>query len=100
MPEEINRILTDALSDLLFTPSRDADENLKREGIPGEKIFFVGNAMIDTLLAHRVRAERSDILRKLGLTLDRNRLNQLNRPDRPDRPGCIRPPIGGPWSGC
>lgn len=83
MPEEINRILTDALSDLLFTPSRDADENLKREGIPGEKIFFVGNAMIDTLLAHRVRAERSDILRKLGLTLERNRLNQLNRPDRP-----------------
>ncbi len=49
MPEEINRLLTDQLSDLLFTPSADADENLKREGIDGAKIHLVGNVMIDTL---------------------------------------------------
>lgn len=51
MPEEINRIVTDAISDLLFTPSRDADENLKREGIAGEKIVFAGNVMIDALVS-------------------------------------------------
>ena len=51
MPEEINRTLTDSLSDLLFTTCRDAETNLLRQGIPREKIFFVGNVMIDTLLA-------------------------------------------------
>lgn len=50
MPEEVNRVLTDAISDLLFTPSREADENLAREGIPGHKVHFVGNVMVDTLL--------------------------------------------------
>ncbi len=50
MPEEINRLLTDQLADLLFTPSEDADENLRREGINGSKIHFVGNVMIDTLV--------------------------------------------------
>jgi len=67
MPEEINRIVTDALSDFLFTTSRDAVENLRREGIDHKKIFFVGNVMIDTLLAHRVKAEFSLILDQLGL---------------------------------
>jgi UDP-N-acetylglucosamine 2-epimerase (non-hydrolysing) len=56
MPEEINRIVTDALSDFLFTTSRDAGENLLREGVSGEKIFFVGNVMIDTLNKHRAHA--------------------------------------------
>jgi UDP-N-acetylglucosamine 2-epimerase (non-hydrolysing) len=51
MPEEINRLVTDALADLLFTTSRDADENLKAEGVPDERICFVGNVMIDTLRA-------------------------------------------------
>lgn len=50
MPEEINRLLTDQISDMLFTPSRDGDENLIREGVAKEKIFFVGNVMIDTLV--------------------------------------------------
>ncbi len=50
MPEEINRLVTDQLADLLFTPSEDGDENLRREGIPGEKIFRVGNVMIDSLV--------------------------------------------------
>jgi UDP-N-acetylglucosamine 2-epimerase (non-hydrolysing) len=50
MPEEINRVLTDQISDMLFTPSDDADQNLAREGISREKIHLVGNVMIDTLL--------------------------------------------------
>jgi UDP-N-acetylglucosamine 2-epimerase (non-hydrolysing) len=57
MPEEINRLLTDQLSDLLFTPSSDADENLLREGIAAEKIHLVGNVMIDTLVRLLPRTE-------------------------------------------
>jgi UDP-N-acetylglucosamine 2-epimerase (non-hydrolysing) len=57
MPEEINRLLTDQLSDLLFTPSADADENLQREGIGHEKIHLVGNVMIDTLVRLLPRAD-------------------------------------------
>jgi len=57
MPEEINRVLTDQLADLLFTPSSDANENLAREGIPAEKIHFVGNVMIDTLVRLLPRCE-------------------------------------------
>src|SRR5579862_2490617 len=50
MPEEINRIVTDQLSDLLFTPSEDGDQNLAREGIPASKVFLVGNVMIDSVV--------------------------------------------------
>ncbi len=57
MPEEINRLLTDQLADLLFTPSPDGDENLLREGIPPEKIKLVGNVMIDTLVRLLPQAE-------------------------------------------
>jgi len=67
MPEEINRLLTDAIADFLFTTEESANENLKREGIPKEKIHFVGNTMIDTLLKHREKAQQSKILEKLGL---------------------------------
>ena len=67
MPEEINRLLTDAISDLLFTTEESANENLRREGIPKEKIHFVGNVMIDTLVKHREKAQQSDILSKLNL---------------------------------
>ena len=67
MPEEINRILTDAISDYLFTPSRDANENLKREGISEDKIFFVGNVMVDSLLFSLEKAKKSSILKRLGL---------------------------------
>jgi UDP-N-acetylglucosamine 2-epimerase (non-hydrolysing) len=59
MPEEVNRLVTDALSDYCFTTSQDADENLRREGVPAEKIFFVGNVMIDTLLRLKEAALRS-----------------------------------------
>ncbi len=67
MPEEINRILTDAISDCLFTTEESAGENLRREGVAEEKIHFVGNVMIDTLLAHRQKAQGSRILHQLGL---------------------------------
>ncbi|MGA3115082.1 MAG: UDP-N-acetylglucosamine 2-epimerase (non-hydrolyzing) [Syntrophobacteraceae bacterium] len=67
MPEEINRILTDAISDFLFTSEESAQENLDREGVDKNKVFFVGNTMIDTLLKHRAKCRKSPILEKLGL---------------------------------
>jgi len=67
MPEEINRILTDAISDYLFTPSPDGDENLIREGVPLEKIFMVGDIMVDSLIFNLDRARKTDILQRLGL---------------------------------
>ena len=67
MPEEINRLITDAISDYLFTPSPDADENLKREGIAKEKVFMVGDVMVDSLLNNKDKASESAVLRKLGL---------------------------------
>ncbi len=86
MPEEINRIVTDALSDLLFTTSRDAGENLQREGIPAEKVFFVGNVMIDTLLKHRERARTLGTPARLGLQPGRYALLTLHRPSNVDDP--------------
>jgi len=68
MPEEINRLLTDATSDYLLTPSPDADENLKKEGILEEKIFLVGDVMVDSLLFNLEKAKKSNILEQLGLT--------------------------------
>ena len=80
MPEEINRIVTDALADVLFTTSRDADENLKREGIDPSKIFFVGNVMIDTLMKHREKAQ------SLGKRTEDYALVTLHRPSNVDDP--------------
>jgi UDP-N-acetylglucosamine 2-epimerase (non-hydrolysing) len=67
MPEEINRILTDAIADELFTTEESANENLRREGIDDSKVHFVGNVMIDSLLRHRRKAEESVILKDLAL---------------------------------
>jgi UDP-N-acetylglucosamine 2-epimerase (non-hydrolysing) len=67
MPEEINRKLTDAISSLLFVTEQSGVENLKREGVPEEKIFLVGNVMIDCLLRHRELAAQSPILDRLGV---------------------------------
>ncbi|HXS23882.1 MAG TPA: UDP-N-acetylglucosamine 2-epimerase (non-hydrolyzing) [Gemmatimonadales bacterium] len=67
MPEEINRLVTDALADLLLTPSTDADDNLRREGIPDSKIDFVGNVMIDALVANLAQARASGLPRQLGI---------------------------------
>jgi len=67
MPEELNRILTDQLSDLLFVTEESGLVNLAREGVPAEKVHFVGNTMIDTLLAYKEKADTSAILDDLGL---------------------------------
>jgi UDP-N-acetylglucosamine 2-epimerase (non-hydrolysing) len=67
MPEEINRVVTDHVCDILLTPSRDADENLRREGIPAERIHFVGNVMIDTLVRLLPAARGRPVLRELAL---------------------------------
>ena len=83
MPEEINRLVTDALSDYCFTTSQDADENLRREGVAAEKIFFVGNVMIDTLLRLREQALKSDIHKRLAVG-ERYGYVTLHRPSNVD----------------
>lgn len=80
MPEEINRIVTDALADLLLTPSKDADENLLREGIPAEKIRLVGNIMIDSLLDNLLKAHDSGIMSRLQVEAGRFVYVTLHRP--------------------
>ncbi len=84
MPEEINRVVTDALSDYLFTTSRDADENLLREGISRERIHFVGNVMIDTLLRHRERARNLGTPARFDLRAGCYALLTLHRPSNVD----------------
>ena len=84
MPEEINRILTDSISDYLFTTCRDANENLKREGIPKEKIFFVGNIMIDSLKRYQATSEKINTYKKYGLVKSNYALLTLHRPSNVD----------------
>jgi UDP-N-acetylglucosamine 2-epimerase (non-hydrolysing) len=84
MPEEINRIVTDRLCDLLLTPSADGDENLRREGTPEDRIFRVGNVMIDTLLEHLPRARATDALARLGVQPGRYAVVTLHRPSNVD----------------
>jgi len=84
MPEEINRLLTDAISDLLLVSEPSGLENLKREGVADGKVHFVGNVMIDTLLANRERAERSDILERCGLAAGHFNVVTLHRPSNVD----------------
>ena len=84
MPEEINRVLTDQLSDLLFAPSADAVENLRQEGIPGERIHLVGNIMIDTLMRHREQAQALQVWRRWGLAPGRYAVLTLHRPSNVD----------------
>ena len=67
MPEEINRIVTDAVSDYLFPPTQTGVQNLLQEGIPDSKIFLVGNVMIDTLLYQKEVALQTTILKDFGL---------------------------------
>lgn len=84
MPEEINRLCTDVLCDYLFTTDRFADENLIKEGVAPEKIFFVGNVMIDTLLKHRAMAAELGLSRKLGLQPGQYATLTLHRPSNVD----------------
>ena len=84
MPEEINRLLTDAISDLLLTTSQDAVENLRAEGVPGDKIKFVGNVMIDSLFYNLERSKASAIREDFGLTADQYAVTTLHRPSNVD----------------
>lgn len=86
MPEEINRLLTDAISEWLFVSEPSGTENLRREGIPDRKIHFVGNVMIDTLLANREKAQASRILQELGLEKGGYVALTLHRPSNVDDP--------------
>ena len=84
MPEEINRILTDSISDLLFCTEKNGVDNLIHEGIPGEKIFLVGNVMIDTLLRNKTKAEDSNVLNQLDLNGNDFAVLTLHRPSNVD----------------
>jgi UDP-N-acetylglucosamine 2-epimerase (non-hydrolysing) len=90
MPEEINRVLTDRLSDLLFTPSPDADQNLMSEGIAPDRIVRVGNVMIDTLNRQVERARSSSILDELSLIPRNFAVLTLHRPSNVDNPDSLR----------
>lgn len=84
MPEEVNRRVTDAISSLLLTPSRDGDENLLREGADPSRIHFVGNVMIDSLIKMLPLAERRSILRQFDLEREEYVLATLHRPSNVD----------------
>jgi UDP-N-acetylglucosamine 2-epimerase (non-hydrolysing) len=93
MPEEINRILTDQISDLLYTTERSAHANLAREGIPGERIHFAGNVMIDSLLFHKSRAvpaARTLQAARAGFGDGGYGVVTLHRPSNVDEPEALR----------
>jgi UDP-N-acetylglucosamine 2-epimerase (non-hydrolysing) len=84
MPEEINRLVTDSISDLLFVSEPSGLHNLINEGVPDEKIFFVGNVMIDSLVTHIQKANESNILAQLNLKPKTYTLVTLHRPSNVD----------------
>ncbi len=86
MPEEINRLVTDAIADLLWTPSEDGDANLLREGVPAAKIERVGNIMIDSLEMMRPKIEARALCRELGLEKNSYGVVTLHRPSNVDDP--------------
>ena len=86
MPEEINRLVTDALADILWTPSPDGDTNLIREGIPAAKIQQVGNIMIDSLEMVREKIEQEETLKNLHLNRRKFAVVTLHRPSNVDEP--------------
>lgn len=91
MPEEVNRVVTDRVSDFLFAPSSDAVANLEAEGYRDDQVHLVGNVMIDTLLANLDRALASDIHSRLGLTPGDYGLVTLHRPANVDDPSVLKP---------
>jgi UDP-N-acetylglucosamine 2-epimerase (non-hydrolysing) len=102
MPEEINRLVTDRLADLLLTPSRDADQNLLREGVDPGSIVFVGNVMVDTLL-HGLQRARQELMREqVGVREREYALVTIHRPsnvDEPDRLTSVMTALGRIASG-
>lgn len=91
MPEEINRLVTDAITDLFFTTSADANANLRRAGVGEERIHFVGNTMIDTLLANLSRLEAPACWGTLGLAEQEYLVATLHRPSNVDRIETLEP---------
>ncbi len=91
MPEEINRLVTDVLADLLLTPSEDGNENLRREGIPEDKIKLVGNIMIDSLVENLPQSRASKILANLGILPGNFVYVTLHRPSNVDQKESIIP---------
>src|SRR5881394_1038006 len=89
MPEEINRLLTDQIADLLLTPSRDGDANLRAEGIPEARVRFVGNVMIDSLMTQLDRARQSSVLKTLELQEKSYAVLTLHRPSNVDEPAAF-----------
>ena len=90
MPEEINRLVTDVVSDYLFVSEPSGLENLRGEGVPESKMFFVGNVMIDSLLRFRERAMQSTIVQQLQLPQNGYALVTLHRPSNVDDPTQLR----------
>jgi UDP-N-acetylglucosamine 2-epimerase (non-hydrolysing) len=86
MPEEINRIVTDGLADILFTTEQSGCENLIHEGIPSSKAFFVGNVMIDSLLSVIEKARQLPLLREMGLRRHKYIVMTMHRPANVDGP--------------
>ena len=85
MPEEVNRVLTDQVSDYLFTTSEGANKNLLNEGVSGDRIHFVGNTMIESLLKFKHKFDQSTIHHDLGLTPNNYALLTLHRPSNVDQ---------------
>jgi UDP-N-acetylglucosamine 2-epimerase (non-hydrolysing) len=85
MPEEINRLVTDAVADFLFVSEPSGIKNLKHEGISDEKVFFVGNVMIDSLIYYRQKAKRSEVPKTLGLKPHQYILVTIHRPSNVDQ---------------
>lgn len=91
MPEEINRVVTDRVSDYLFAPSADGVENLRREGFRDDQVHLVGNVMVDTLLRHLDQARQRPVLDQLGLTPGAYGVVTLHRPSNVDDPLVLGP---------
>ncbi len=89
MPEEINRLVTDAIADILFTPSPDADANLRAEGVPEGKIKRVGNIMIDSLVRTIAKARELDVFARYGLEDRGYGVVTLHRPSNVDDPATL-----------
>jgi UDP-N-acetylglucosamine 2-epimerase (non-hydrolysing) len=94
MPEEINRLVTDRVSDYLFAPSADAVANLQAEGFSDEQVYLVGNVMVDTLLANVGRAAAGGTLARLGLRPGEYGLVTLHRPANVDDPAVLGALLG------
>jgi UDP-N-acetylglucosamine 2-epimerase (non-hydrolysing) len=95
MPEEVNRVLTDRLADLLLTPSDDARPNLLKEGIPEERIVFAGNVMVDTLFRNLPRARSLRVLERLGVIAGEFATATLHRPSNVDSAAALTPILEG-----